>query len=107
MHARIAELSRQKDLVKQWLDSLDSTDRMILTMKYIGLSDRVKRSRWWPATWGEITRRVSYSQSQVFRRVSVVLSRISEKDASKLEFLSAIIKLEEFPERAGAIASSF
>ena len=34
-YARIAELRRQKDLVKQWLDSLDSTDRMILTMKYI------------------------------------------------------------------------
>ena len=84
-YARIAELRRQKDWVKQWLDSLDSTDRMILTMKYIGPSDQVKRSRWRPATWTEIARRVSYSQSQVFRRVSVVLSRISEKDASKCE----------------------
>ena len=84
-YVRIAELRRQKDLVKQWLDSLDSTDRTILTMKYIGPSELMKRLKWRPAKWTEIAKRVSYSQSQVFRRVSVILSRISEKDASKCE----------------------
>lgn len=84
-YARIAQLRRQKDLVKQWLDSLDSTDRTILTMKYIGPSERAKRLKWRPATWTEIARKVNYSRSQVFNRVRAVLSRIIIKDWTKLD----------------------
>lgn len=82
-YVRIADLHRQKDLVKQWLDSLDNTDRTILTMKYIGPSDRAKRLKWRPAKWTEIAKRVSYSRSQVFRRIKVILHRICEKDETK------------------------
>ena len=84
-YARIAQLRRQKDLVKQWLDSLDSTDQTILTMKYIGPSERAKRLKWRPATWAEIAKKVSYSRSQVFRRVKVILHLISEKDETKCD----------------------
>lgn len=75
-YARIAQLRRQKDLVKQWLDSLDSTDRMILTMKYIGPAELMKRSRWRSATWGEIAKKVNYSKSRVRERTKLALFRL-------------------------------
>ena len=78
-YARIAQLRRQKDLVKQWLDSLDSTDRMILTMKYIGPLDRAKRLKWRPATWGEIARKVNYSKSRVRGRAKYALCHMKDR----------------------------
>lgn len=74
----IAELREKRDWVREALDALDWTDRLILQLAYIGPADSHQRHHWRAPKWAEIAGDVGYCEDWARIRGSKALFTLSE-----------------------------